>query len=520
MLSRLLRSRSGNPAPFENLEQRTLMAADLTVSVGGLQTVNANGATNLRMPVTVSNVGNTPLVGGGRVEFYLSSNRTLDENDFLFESRPLPRLGRPGSASRFTLDAPLPANLAPAVGRPLAAGNYFVIARVVPTRANADTRTANNVAASTTTANVSYDFGTVNGRSDVFLNLTLPDGDIVRIGLNGPGTGRVVNVGNRLVVVVNGTNHQSILSMTPVRGDPTLNGLDINGTIKDIIADRVHIDGDIDIAGSVGSVTLGNVSNSNFVVRGFGNWGATLGNVTNTTITSNLSPLRGLHVNQWVDSDGVRDVIAVPYIGTLASNGDFAASPRILSNNKGFAIEKVDIQGTLRAGAWQINSSVETINVGAIAADWGGSIRGEVNQFNVGRNLSGTLAIGSVRRLIIGGNVTNANILVGANLGADGRLGGTGANQDTFQAGAVGILEIRGGVSNSVIAAGLQTTDATLLDEDDRVIQGGFFSAINVRRQVTNSKFVGETIPQRARINGRVVNTANNAIFVRTLGAP
>jgi len=519
MLSRLFGRRGAgqNPVPFESLEQRTMMAADLAITVGGISTVNVEGATNIKLPVTVKNLGNSPLQGSARVEYFLSTDRTLDADDYLFNTSALPRLGRPGTATRFTLNTPTPADLAPRVGRPLAAGEYFVIARVVTSKAGADTRQSNNVAATTGKARVSYDFGTFGTQREVGLSLTLPDGSVVRISLNGPGVGRVFNVDNRLTVVVEGTNNQTTLTMRAMKGSPSLDGLVINGSLKDVLAQTVSFKGDIDIAGVVGALRVGNLTNAPVSVGGFGEWEFQAGNVQNSSIAAQFMRTRSLTVNQWLDTDSTRDTISVTYITDLTSNADFGASPTINGTNKTFAIQKVNVGGRLVKGVWNIGGRIDTFTVGGIAADWGGTVRGEINSVLVQGNLSGNFAADNVRRFFVIGNITNANVLVGARLGNDGKLGGTGANADSFVAGQIGVFEVRGGISNSVISTGITSTDAILLDDDDRVVAGSRISAINVRRAVTNSKFVSETVPTRVKINNRTVTTGGNSLFIRTL---
>jgi hypothetical protein len=518
MLSRLFGRRAAqNPAPFEHLEQRAMMAADLSIAVGGLQTVNVQGATNIKLPVTVTNVGNSPLTGGGRVEFFLSTDRTLDDNDYLFNTSPLPRIGRPGTAARFTLNTPTPADLAPRVGRALAAGDYFVIARVVANRVGADTRQSNNVAATTAKATVSYDFGRVGNRTDVALSLTMPDGSVARIGLNGPGVGRVFTVDNRLTIVVEGTDHRSQLTMHAIKGNPTIDGLVINGSMQDVLAQSVNVRGDIDISGSIGALRVRDLTNSRVSVRGFGEWDFQAQNVTDSRIAAPFMATRGLLVNQWWDTDSTADTVSVRYIKDLKSNADFGATMLINGTHKTFAVQKVNVGGKLFKGAWNLAGRVETFTVGGIAQDWGGTIGGEINSVFIQGNLSGNFAADNVRRFFVNGSIINANVLIGARLGNDGKVGGTGANADTFVAGRIGVFEVRGGISNSIISTGLTTTDAVLLDDDDRVVAGSKIDSITVRRSVTNSKFVSESVPTRAKINNRTVTTGNNSTFIRTL---
>ena len=61
----------------------------------------------------------------------------------------------------------------------------------------------------------------------------------------------------------------------------------------------------------------------------------------------------------------------------------------------------------------------------------------------------------------------SARILAGANLGADGAVGGSGADSDTYGAGAIGSVKIAGAITSSFIGAGVDPVDQTFGNADD-----------------------------------------------------
>jgi hypothetical protein len=67
--------------------------------------------------------------------------------------------------------------------------------------------------------------------------------------------------------------------------------------------------------------------------------------------------------------------------------------------------------------------------------------------------------------------VSKSTILAGADLGADFAFGGTGAAADAFGAGRIGEVTIKGKVTASVLAAGLNPLDA-ILHNGDAIIGG------------------------------------------------
>ncbi len=509
------------PAPFEALEGRCMMSADLAISVGKMTTgMDKSGVPTVKVPVIVRNVGDTPVLGGGNVEFYLSTDRNFDSDDFLFNTTKLPRVGGPGTSGSFTLNTKIPAELAPRVGRPLPAGEYYVIARIAPAANSPEVGGDNNIAVGNKKVSVTYTFGEVNGKKGVPLTITLPDGDKLTLKIDrGPGTGRVVAVDNRIVVIIDGVTTETTLRMDPGsrKQTPTINGLTINGNIKKIAAAGVNIDGDVTITGSVSSVLMENLSNSNFVVSGFAkSWDASFGKVKDSNITSNFIPISGLKAKRWQDTDATADRITAPWIDSITITENFAAGLSLSGQNKGFSLRSITVGKDISNGAWNLAASVEVLTANKLSSAWRANIRGTINVLNINGNASGTLAVGGIRRATIKGDVVNATYLIGANLGANVQLDGTNGG-DQFNAGGVGVLVIRGKMRDSIIAAGLGTLDAQLLNDDDRLVPGGFMNSIEVYKGMTNSFFIAETLPTKAKISFRNVTTDNDARFIDSL---
>ena len=105
-------------------------------------------------------------------------------------------------------------------------------------------------------------------------------------------------------------------------------------------------------------------------------------------------------------------------------------------------------------------------------------------------------------------------IFAGADLGADRQLGGTGGNADSFGAGLIGPVTIKGNVIASVLAAGLDPLDG-VLHNGDAILAG---AASRIARLVVNgtasadSYFAGK-FPSRVSIGGQLVTTASDPRF-------
>lgn len=147
-----------------------------------------------------------------------------------------------------------------------------------------------------------------------------------------------------------------------------------------------------------------------------------------------------------------------------------------------FKCANADLAGTLYA-----SGSIGTVALGQV----------------VGTIASGAGAIGTISATLLSG----AHILSGANLGADGRLGGSGTNADTFVAGAIGSVRVNGTVATSVIAAGDDPMDGIFLNGNDKQLGGktSVIRSILIQGGVdAKTRFVAGMI-QTGRIPQRIV---------------
>lgn len=159
----------------------------------------------------------------------------------------------------------------------------------------------------------------------------------------------------------------------------------------------------------------------------------------------------------------------------------------------------VNVSGTLRAmnarnsdifGTLHVTGAIGTLNVGNISGNvWsGGSIAG-INAGNLTGNLFATGALGRLRFHNVSGTIASgsgaissitaasmdsARVLSGANLGADGLVGGAAgtADADTYGAGAIGSIRVSGAITKSFIGAGVDPVDSTFGNSNDKVIGG------------------------------------------------
>lgn len=514
MFRRLLRSLCDAPLAMDGLEARALLAGDFAVTLGNLTEFSeGNRAPTIKLPVTVLNVGASPLVGGGSIDYFLSTDRKLDDSDFRFASQTLPRASGPGKPISVTLNTVKPAPLDPALGLPLPSGEYFIIAKLV-TKSGADNNPSNDQAATTKTITINYQFGRIGDKSRVPMAVTLANGSGATFFLQGPGTGQLVNVDGRLVIEISGSTIATSLIVTPAArsGPITVAGITVAGSLEDLIAPQINLNGDLNVL-AVGNIVLRNVVNANINIRGLGaDTEIHLGKVVNSSLTSNI-PFRALMVDSWLDTDATADTVTVPWITFLGSNGDFEAGLKVSSSHKTFAIQSVGVGGHI-SGIWSVDGNMNQITARSLAAGWGATVRGTINSIAVRQNAGGSLgASAGIRRLEIAGDLVNAKYMAGADLGSNGKLDGL-QGDDFFQTGRIGVVRIMGRMINSEITAGLSTQDAVIGNSDDQLDPSSSIETIFVNHAVTNSHFRAAKLPAKASMQFKQVNTKNNPIFV------
>jgi uncharacterized delta-60 repeat protein len=165
----------------------------------------------------------------------------------------------------------------------------------------------------------------------------------------------------------------------------------------------------------------------------------------------------------------------------------------------------VTISGTLRSmtasnsdvsGTLHVTGAIGTANLGNISGGvWSGAgianlsaldLTGDV--FSTGamgkvkfRKIAGTIASGGgAIASVTGASMDSARILAGANLGADGAVGGSGADADTYGPGAIGSVKIAGAITSSFIGAGVNPVDQTFGNANDTLAGSGASDLIKV----------------------------------------
>jgi uncharacterized delta-60 repeat protein len=143
------------------------------------------------------------------------------------------------------------------------------------------------------------------------------------------------------------------------------------------------------------------------------------------------------------------------------------------------------------------------------------SATGAIGTLSLGHVTGGTIAAaGGITSLSLL-SATDAYILAGANLGADGEQGGSGNDADTFSAGSIRTLKVAGSLTNSVIAAGVEPDDGVYVGGSDTLLGGtaSIIRSISVHSIDSSTRFIAGAFGT-ANIPKKVKKPATDPHFI------
>jgi hypothetical protein len=147
----------------------------------------------------------------------------------------------------------------------------------------------------------------------------------------------------------------------------------------------------------------------------------------------------------------------------------------------------------------------------------GGKLTGDLRMFGkVGAITVGDIADATITAAKIASltakNVANSTILAGADLGDDRVLGG---GNDTFGPGSIGPVLVKGNMTGSVLAAGLDPMNGIFHDAGDTILGGTIskIASLSIKGQATGNYFAAGRFVPPVKIHGAVVNPATDPQF-------
>jgi hypothetical protein len=211
------------------------------------------------------------------------------------------------------------------------------------------------------------------------MRITDSNGDVVTVDLIGSGSGAATpgdgapaelasiditgaDASTSLVIAVDGSGD----------GRTSVNGIDVTGSMANLLAPDVDLLGDLGVSGALGVLELGDVADPHTITLGSsGDPGETadlsLGAVTDLSVTSAV-PIQRLAAASWADTDATPDTVTAPWLRRLDVTGDFETD-LVLSGagDPTWTLYKATVGGTV-SGTWDLTGPARAVRVGAWAA--------------------------------------------------------------------------------------------------------------------------------------------------------
>ena len=223
--------------------------------------------------------------------------------------------------------------------------------------------------------NVVWQFGAVPGHSGTSaFTFNDADGTRVTLTLTGGGLGTLSAGGNGYGVTITGSNAKSVLTISTTKtatrtdnGRFTLSSLTVGNpnyakdhtAIGAIVAGTTDLRGNLKIAGTVGTMALGNVVGPALInIRSAGgNVAMSMGTVQDLTIVSS-SAIKQLTVTNWTCNQSGRSTPAAVSLANFGVTGDPKRKlPGNFTGNVTISgtLGKVSVAGKIGAGVWMVH---------------------------------------------------------------------------------------------------------------------------------------------------------------------
>lgn len=504
--------RLGIPAAMESLESREQLAGDLAVTVGTPTLVFNSVQQNdlIKIPVTITNLGDRVVKAPFRMIVSLSSDTTVG-NDYIYFQKVFENWIAAGRSFTPDLTAAVPYDPIGISGQPaLPPGAYHVRVQLFYTDGSSDTNTNNNNVFSDGTVSIAYNFGG-DTRRNQRRTLTIFTSSLqqMKFEINGPGTGVVTFADGNTSVTLNGTTSASSLWIKPTNKfvAATLSSITVNGTLQELRAPSIVLNGNLTVSGDLRRISLGSISGSSWTIGGSLSTSGTIGQVTNTSLDSG-GAISSLTVSSWTTTDSGTDAIIADSIGTLKVNGDFSPTVSLTGGAK-----SVSITGAAE-GPWDAGGTIGSFAAASTGDDFALNSAISIGTFKLTGSMGGLIAAPTIGSVTINGSLNSAAILAGTDLGSDSAVGGTGTAADLFSAGSLGSLHVRGAATNSLIACSLNPIDGQYFNSDDRFASASSrIGSIRIGGATFTTNFAAKQFDRYAQITRIKVSTATDARF-------
>jgi hypothetical protein len=320
--------------------------------------------------------------------------------------------------------------------------------------------------------------GATNGAAPVAVS--------VSVVISGPGSAELVLQEGRYNLTLSNTTgaSQVQLLVTGAPGRILLGDVNAASAIGALDLSAADLRGKAQLAGGVSNLTVGDITGADITIGG-------TAPVTLQAASVNGARLQAAALKSLV--------VAGDFNAELVLTGS-AAAP--------FTLDNVQISGNVGAGLWSITGRANNLQLGGTGAAWRANVTGTLSQLATRGDMAGQLATAGLQLLQVGGSMRGATLLVGANLGSDAALGGSGSAADRFGTGTLARVRVSGDIIDSRLVVGIDPVNGVLFDGDDRALGGAAqriqeFTVGGLLRGATS--IVAPAWPATVRIGGQPV---------------
>ncbi|HKQ66927.1 MAG TPA: Calx-beta domain-containing protein, partial [Methylomirabilota bacterium] len=145
------------------------------------------------------------------------------------------------------------------------------------------------------------------------------------------------------------------------------------------------------------------------------------------------------------------------------------------------------------------------------------SVRGTLHRLVLDDVKGGTVSAESVDEVRIKGDLRDATFLIGADLGADGQLGGSGAAADEFGTGHVELFKVDGDVDDTTVRVGIDPVDGQFDNGNDKILgrAGNGIDKVEIGDSLSHdSLFQAGVLPHAVKVDHHRVDPSHDHRFI------
>ena len=284
--------------------------------------------------------------------------------------------------------------------------------------------------------------------------------------VSGPGTGTLSPRCGGFRLQLSGTSAATTINITNALGTTALTEIVTDSAIGTIDITNANLNGVGNFGGDITALKLGTITKSTLTLSGTSNFKLTAAAVSDSKVYATAAQV-SFSVTSWTSSSPGQSLIQAMSLGTSTSAGEFNSNLFLTGAAVGYTFGSLSVTGAVTGGLWIVHGRANSLSVSTTSVNWKFNITLPMVQIVATSTLSGKISVGGLQLFKANGGLLNLRLLVGANLGDDAELGGSGANADTFAAGTIDRVQVAGNITDTLIYSSTDPTNSILGDGND-----------------------------------------------------